>query len=57
MVAEFKVEAELTDDELGVLESSTSTSSESEVDWTELSMHNRGLAGRPAGAVCARSGS
>jgi hypothetical protein len=57
IVAEFKVEAELTDDELGVLESSTSTSSESEVDCTELSMHSRGLVGRPAGADCVRSGS
>lgn len=48
MVAEFKVDAELTDDELGVMGSRTPTSSESfDVGCTELSMHSRGLTGRP----------
>jgi hypothetical protein len=60
MVAEFKVEAELTDDELGVLVSRASVVSEfSVVDGTELSMDNFGLVGRPVAAAVAgvRSGS
>ena len=58
MVAELSVDAELTDDELGVLESSTSVSSDA--SWgvcTELSMHSRGLVGLPDVADCVFSGS
>lgn len=56
--AELQVEFELTDDELGVLESWTSLSSAfSDTDWVELSMHSLGLTGFPVVAGCDRSGS
>lgn len=58
MVAEFRVEAELTDDELGVRESWVSAVPGSFVaGCTELSMHSFGLIGRPGVAVGVRSGS
>jgi hypothetical protein len=48
IVAEFKVDAELTDDELGVLESRASASSVGfAAGWTELSIASRGRVGRP----------
>ena len=58
IVAEFTLEAELTEDELGVRESSASTSScRSGVDWIELSMQRRGRIGRPVVLDWVRSGS
>lgn len=61
MVAEFKVEAELTDDELGVLESRASLVSAGPIVCDtvgiELSMDNFGLLGLPIVASELRSGS
>lgn len=61
IVAELHVDAELaelTEDELGVLASVASASSvSSEIDCAELSMHNRGLTGRPVGTCGLPSGS
>lgn len=48
IVAEFKVDAELTDDELGVLESRASASPAGlTIGCTELSIASRGRTGRP----------